>query len=321
MTTDNTDQGSGIDSQQWDRGSRGFAGIGSREAQQIVGTTDADEHRRRVAETEGAAERRQAAHERDRQSGIGVSPSLDNPIGQRLLDGPLAGLKRNTQAAGDLEYRLDLERDELLRLEAGERDGELLAAAWTAATANKAIPAVIRPAMDYDRSIIPTTHPIARHKQFVERLYGHWANEGRESVLSAWKDIEEALGEETIEVLKDAVNAYRTLVDATGETGNADAVIADGRREVLAAFREWPKLVEQWRDVQCVRQWLTVVEHNGFSEKRPESLNRTDAQMLERDVWRGQFPGVEIDVDTPEAALAWYGQRETGLSITAQVGV
>ncbi|ORI16921.1 hypothetical protein BJD99_10535 [Rhodococcus sp. 1163] len=319
-STDNA-QGSGIESSGWDRGSRGFAGIGEREAQQIVGSTDADEHRRQVAETAEAAERERAAHERDRASGIGVGPSLDNPLGQRLTDGPLRGLALNAAAAGKVEHRLDEEHKHLLGLAAGQRDGELLGAAWEAATAKQAVPAIMVPALEFDRSTVPLTHPTARRAGLVERMREHWAFENREAVMAARKDIEEILGRETIEILESAVSAYRTLVDAIGETGNAEAVIADGRPEVLAAFQEWPRLVARWKDANCVRVWVVLAESNGFQERHPDRLFRTETQMLEREVWTSQFVGHEIDVDTPEAALAWYAERETGLSITAHAGV
>lgn len=316
MTTDN-DQNSGIDSSGWDRGSKGFAGIGEREAQQIVGTTDAAEHRRQVAESESKRDRRQRERKRDRESGIGVSPTLENPLGQRLIDGPLAGIKRNAAVARKVVHRLDQERDELLGRAAGQRDGELLVAAWDAAEAKAKVPSIMVAAQEFDRSAIPTSHPIARHGQFEVRMRGHWANENREVVLAAWKDIESILEEETAAILDESLCAFRTLVDATEETGNADAVIADGRPEVLTAFREWPNLVERWRVVQCVRQYLALVEHNGFDERHPERLIRTEAQAIERDVWRSQFIGREVDCDDAEDALRWYADKKIEAGVLA----
>ncbi|MDV8076513.1 hypothetical protein R4P47_08085 [Rhodococcus sp. IEGM 1370] len=306
---------SGIDSSTWETNPGGF---GPGEASEIVGNTNAVSERDRQAHARAESERRAAEDDRERASGVGVSPTLDHELGQRLNEGPLKGIKRNAAAARKVEHRLDEEREELLNLAAGQRDGELLAAAWEAAEAKKAVPSIMVAAQEFDRTAIPTTHPIARHGQFEERMRAHHANANRETVLAAWSDVEQVLGEESTSILDESVRTYRTLVDATGEVDNAAAVIADGRPDVLDAFTIWPTLVERWREVQCVRQWLALVENNGFDPTYPERLIRTDAQMIEREVWRSQFVGqvgVEIaHVDTPEAALQWFADKtiETG---------
>ncbi|OZE38124.1 hypothetical protein CH256_08120 [Rhodococcus sp. 05-2254-6] len=302
----------GIDSSNWDQSVGGFS---PGEASEIQGNVNAISERDLKARARADAERRAAENDRERASGIGVSPTLDHEFGQRLTDGPLKGIKRNAAAAKKVQYRLAEEREELLNLVPGARDGELLAAAWEAADAKTKVPSIMVAAQEFDRTAIPTTHPIARHGQFEERLRIHHAAENREAVLAVWYEIEQFLGEQSTSILDEAVRAYRTLVDATGEVDNADAVIADGRPEVLEAFQQWPTVAESWRQVQCVRQWLALVENNGFREDRPESLIRTGAQMIEQEVWRSQFvgqTGVELaHVDTPDAALQWFAERET----------
>ncbi len=311
-------QGNGIDSSNWDQSLSGF---GPGEASEIIGNTNSVSQRDLQAHARADAERRAAEDDRERSSGIGVSPTLDHELGKQLTDDLLKGIKRNAAAAGKVQHRLDEEREELLNLAAGQRDGELLAAAWEAAEAKTRVPSIMVAAQEFDRAAIPTTHPIARHGQFEERMRAHWANENREAVLAVRDELEQVLGEESTSILDESVRAYRTLIDATGEVDNAAAVIADGRPEVREAFQQWPKLVERWRQVNCTRQWLALVENNGFDEKRPESLIRTDAQAIERDVWRSQFVaqyGVEIaHVDTPEAALQWFADRkiETGAHV------
>ncbi|OZE76193.1 hypothetical protein CH305_20670 [Rhodococcus sp. 15-649-2-2] len=305
-------QENGIDSSNWDQSVGGF---GPGEASEIIGNTDAHAHRERLARAREESERRAAEDDRDRASGIGVSPTLDHELGKRLTDVPLKGIKRNAAAAKKVQHRLVEEREELLNLAAGQRDGELLAAAWEAADAKTKVPSIMVAAQEFDRTAIPTTHPIARHGQFEERLRGHWANANREAVLAVRDELEQVLGEQSTSILDEAVRAYRTLVDATGEVDNANAVIADGRPEVREAFQQWPKLVERWRQIQCVRQWLALVENNGFDEKAPDRLIRTGARMIEQEVWRSQFvgqTGVELaHVDTPDAALQWFAERET----------
>lgn len=306
---------SGIDSSNWDTNPGGF---GPGEASEIIGNTNAVSERDRQAHARAESERRAAEGDRERASGIGVSPTLDHEFGKRLTEGLLKGIRRNAAAAGKVQHRLDEECEELLNLAAGQRDGELLAAAWEAAEAKTRVPSIMVAAQEFDRTAIPTSHPIARHGQFEERMRGYWANENREAVLAAWSDVEHLLGEESTSILDESVRAYRTLFDATGEVDNADAVIENGHPDVLKAFKTWPKLVERWRQIQCVRQWLALVENNGFDEKHPERLIRTDAQMIEQDVWRSQFVaqyGIEIaHVDTPDAALQWFADNkiETG---------
>ncbi|WP_128646087.1 hypothetical protein [Rhodococcus sp. BS-15] len=308
-------QGSGIDSSNWDQSLGGF---GPGEASEIIGNTNAVSERDRRAHARAESERRAAEDDRERASGIGVSPTLDHELGKRLTDDLLKGIKRNAAAAGKVQHRLDEEREELLNLAAGQRDGELLAAAWEAAEAKTRVPSIMVAAQEFDRTAIPTAHPIARHGQFEERMRAHWANANREAVLAAWSDVEQVLGEQSTSILDESVRAYRTLVDATGEVDNAAAVIENGQPDVLDAFQQWPKLVERWRQVQCVRHWLALAENNGFDSRSPEQLIRTDAQMIERDVWRSQFVGqlgVEIaHVDTPDAALQWFADKkiETG---------
>ncbi|OZF28366.1 hypothetical protein CH296_19800 [Rhodococcus sp. 14-2496-1d] len=308
-------QETGIDSSNWDTNPGGF---GPSEASEIIGNTDAHAHRERQTRAREESDRRAAEHDRERASGIGVSPTLDHELGKRLTEGPLKAIKRNAAAAKKVQHRLDEEREELLNLAAGQRDGELLAVAWEAADAKAKVPSIMVAAQEFDRTAIPTSHPIARHGQFEERMRGHWADANREAVLTVWDELEQVLGEESTPILDESVHTYRTLVDATGEVDNADAVIENGHPHVLEAFKTWPKLVERWRQVQCVRQWLELVENNGFDDKYPERLIRTDAQALEQDVWRSQFVGqygVEIaHVDTPDAALQWYADNkiETG---------
>lgn len=123
------------------------------------------------------------------------------------------------------------------------------------------------------------------------------------------------------QIFKEAQRVYRILVDATGEVDNSLAVIENGQPDVLDAFKAWPRLVERWTEVQCVRQWLALVENNGFREDHPESLIRTDAQAIEQDVWRSQFGeqlGVQVShVDPPEAALGWFAEKKIETGATA----
>ncbi|MBW4780337.1 hypothetical protein KZO37_13275 [Rhodococcus fascians] len=314
MTTN--EQGSGIDSSNWDQSLGGFE---AREAYEIVGNTDAHAHRERVAQSDAQAARRRAEYDRERASGIGVSPTLDNALGKRLTDGPLAGIKRNAAGAKKVEHRLDEEFEYLMGLEAGQRDSELLAAAWDAAQAKAKVPSILLAAQEFDRSTVPTTHPLAHRSQLLEQMRGHWAFANREAVLAERVELEQVLGEESTSILDESVRVYRTLVDATGEVDNAEAVITDGRHNVLDAFKKWPKLVERWRQVQCARQWLALVENNGFDEKHPESLIRTDAQMIEKDVWSSQFvdqTGVQVaHVDSPVAALQWYAEHTAKVDV------
>lgn len=315
-------QDSGIDSSNWDTNPGGFGPgglIGPGEASEIIGNTNAVSERDRRAHARAESERRAAEDDRERASGIGVSPTLDHELGKRLTDDLLKGIKRNAAAAGKVQHRLDEEFEYLMGLEAGQRDSELLAAAWDAAQAKAKVPSILLAAQEFDRSTVPTTHPLAHRSQLLEQMRGHWAFANREAVLAERVELEQVLGEESTAILDESVRVYRTLVDATGEVDNAAAVIENGQPDVLDAFQQWPKLVERWRQVQCVRQWLALVENNGFDEKRPESLIRTDAQMIEREVWRSQFVaqcGVEIahDVDTPDAALQWFADKkiETG---------
>ncbi|MCZ4275091.1 hypothetical protein [Rhodococcoides yunnanense] len=295
-------------------GTTRLPGFGTREANEIVGTTDAENHRQALAERAGRESRRAAEQDRERASGIGVSPTLDHEFGQRLTDGLLKGIRRNAAAARKIEHRLDEEFEHLTSLAAGQRDGELLAAAWDAAQAKAKVPGIMVPALEFDRSAIPTTHPIARRKLLLDKMHGHWAFENRESVLAVWAELEQVLGEESTSILDESVRAYRLLIEATGETGNANAVIANKQPDVLDAFEQWPGLVERWRQVQCVRQWLALVQNNGFREDHPESLIRTDAQVVEQEVWRSQFVaqcGVQIaHVDTPDSALQWFADTQ-----------
>lgn len=295
------------------------SGFSEREQSEIVGTTNTFSERERQRHERTTAQRRAADDDRERESGIGVSASLAHELGSLLLgEGLYKALKRNAAAAKKVQHRLDEEFDYLMSLEAGQRDGELLGAAWERALAKTAVPPIMVPALEFDRSTIPTTHPLARRKLLVDRLYAHWAYANREAALAVRPDVEAIIGKESTAILDESVRVYRTLVDATGEVDDAEAVIADGRPEVLEAFKAWPNLVERWRQVQCVRQWMVLVEQNGFDEKHPESLIRTDAQWLEQEVWRSQFVaqrGVEIaHVDTPDAALQWFANKkiETG---------
>ncbi|MFI8565174.1 hypothetical protein ACIGGF_01240 [Rhodococcus sp. NPDC078407] len=310
--------GSGIDSTDWDRPA-GFAGIGSREAHEIIGNTDAHTYREHVAQSEAQAERRRAEYDRARASGIGVWPHLDNELGRRLADGPLAGIKRNAAAAKKVQSRLDEEFEHLMSLAAGQRDPELLGAAWEAAQAKAKVPAIMLPAEEFDQSTRLVNHPMRRREDLLERMRLHWASENRETVLAEWVEIEQVIGEESTAVLDEAPRVYWILVDATGVVDNADLVIENGQPEVLDAFKTWPTLVQKWEDVQSVRQWLTVAAENGFDEKAPDRLIRTGAQMIEREVWRSQFVGHEIDADTPAEALQWYAERMTTNNETAEV--
>ena len=76
-------------------GTTRLPGFGTREANEIVGTTDAENHRQALAERAGRESRRAAEQDRERASGIGVSPTLDHEFGQRLTDGLLKGIAQD----------------------------------------------------------------------------------------------------------------------------------------------------------------------------------------------------------------------------------